>query len=135
MVYNLLSDPCSSVPSVVCPPMQALLIRALLEYAQSSEVWLPYGLALAGGVFLIELIRSWTMALVWAVNYRTATRLRGAALMFAFEKVLRLRSTKEISTGEVRKHPGLKAVLTVLSKRENVGLTPKGQPCKKVETC
>lgn len=83
--------------------VQALLVRALLEYAQSSEVWLPYGLALVGGIFLMELIRSWTMALVWAVNYRTAARLRGAALTFAFEKILRLRSTKEISTGEVRK--------------------------------
>lgn len=74
-----------------------------MEYAQSSEVWLPYGLALVGGIFLTELIRSWTLALVWAVNYRTASRLRGAALTFAFEKILRLRSTKDISTGEVRK--------------------------------
>lgn len=87
--------------------VQALLIRALLEYAQSSEVWLPYGLALVGGIFLMELICSWTMALMWAVNYRTAARLRGAALTFAFEKILRLRSTKEISTGEVRKRPCL----------------------------
>ncbi|XP_053497408.1 ATP-binding cassette sub-family C member 5 [Ictalurus furcatus] len=79
----------------------ALLIRALLEYSQSSEVWLPYGLALVGGIFIIELIHSWTMALVWAINYRTASRLRGAALTFAFEKILRLRSTKDISTGEL----------------------------------
>ncbi|XP_060742129.1 ATP-binding cassette sub-family C member 5 isoform X1 [Tachysurus vachellii] len=79
----------------------ALLVRALLEYAQSSEVWLPYGLALVGGIFLTELFRSWTIAFVWATNYRTAARLRGAALTFAFEKILRLRSTKEISTGEL----------------------------------
>ncbi|KAK3526468.1 hypothetical protein QTP70_028681, partial [Hemibagrus guttatus] len=79
----------------------ALLIRALLEYAQSSEVWLPYGLALVGGIFFTELIRSWTIAFVWAINYRTAARLRGAVLTFAFEKILRLRSTKEISTGEL----------------------------------
>lgn len=38
---------------------------------------------------------------MWAVNYRTATRLRGAALTFAFHKILRLRSTKDISPGEV----------------------------------
>ncbi|TSQ35288.1 Multidrug resistance-associated protein 5 [Bagarius yarrelli] len=79
----------------------ALLIRALLEYTESSEAWLPYGLALVGGVLFTEIIRSWTMALVWAVNYRTASRLRGAALTFAFDKILRLRSTKEISTGEL----------------------------------
>ncbi|XP_036431516.1 multidrug resistance-associated protein 5 [Colossoma macropomum] len=79
----------------------ALLIRALLEYSQSSEVWLLFGLALVGGIFLMELARSWSLALMWAVNYRTATRLRGAALTLAFQKILRLRSTKDISTGEL----------------------------------
>lgn len=49
----------------------------------------------------MELIRSWTLALMWAVNYRTAARLRGAALTFTFNKILALRSTKDISPGEV----------------------------------
>lgn len=62
---------------------------------------LLYGLVLVGGIFLMELTRSWSLALVWAVNYRTAARLRGAALTFAFQKILRLRSTKDVSTGEV----------------------------------
>uniref|UniRef100_A0A8B9JU16 ATP-binding cassette sub-family C member 5 n=1 Tax=Astyanax mexicanus TaxID=7994 RepID=A0A8B9JU16_ASTMX len=79
----------------------ALLVRALLEYSQSSEVWLLYGLALVVGIFFMELARSWSLALMWAVNYRTATRLRGAALTFAFQKILQLRSTKDISTGEL----------------------------------
>ncbi|XP_056106276.1 ATP-binding cassette sub-family C member 5 [Rhinichthys klamathensis goyatoka] len=79
----------------------ALLVRALLEYSQCSEVKLLYGLALVGGIFLMELTRSWSLALVWAVNYRTAARLRGAALTFAFQKILRLRSTKDVSTGEL----------------------------------
>ncbi|KAL1262392.1 hypothetical protein QQF64_007657, partial [Cirrhinus molitorella] len=79
----------------------ALLIRALLEYSQCAEVNLLYGLALVGGIFLMELTRSWSLAFMWAVNYRTAARLRGAALTFAFQKILRLRSTKDISTGEL----------------------------------
>ncbi|XP_041697456.2 multidrug resistance-associated protein 5 isoform X1 [Coregonus clupeaformis] len=79
----------------------ALLVRALLEYSQSAESWLPYGLSLVAGIFLMELMRSWSLALMWAVNYRTATRLRGAALTFAFHKILRLRSTKDISAGEL----------------------------------
>ncbi|XP_052429631.1 ATP-binding cassette sub-family C member 5-like [Carassius gibelio] len=79
----------------------ALLIRALLEYSQCTEVKLQYGLALVAGIFLMELTRSWSLALVWAVSYRTAARLRGAALTFAFQKILRLRSTKDISTGEL----------------------------------
>ncbi|XP_059377246.1 ATP-binding cassette sub-family C member 5-like [Carassius carassius] len=79
----------------------ALLIRALLEYSQCEEVKLLYGLALVGGIFLMELTRSWSLAFMWAVSYRTAARLRGAALTFAFQKILRLRSTKDISTGEL----------------------------------
>ncbi|XP_056294942.1 ATP-binding cassette sub-family C member 5 isoform X1 [Pseudoliparis swirei] len=79
----------------------ALLVRALLEYSQSSVSSVPYGLSLAAGIFLMELMRSWSLALMWAVNYRTAARLRGAALTFAFHKILRLRSTKDIGTGEL----------------------------------
>ncbi|XP_010737268.3 multidrug resistance-associated protein 5 [Larimichthys crocea] len=79
----------------------ALLVRALLEYSQSSECHVPYGLSLVAGIFLMELMRSWSLALMWAVNYRTAARLRGAALTFAFNKILRLRSTKDIGPGEL----------------------------------
>uniref|UniRef100_A0A3Q4HG96 ATP-binding cassette sub-family C member 5 n=1 Tax=Neolamprologus brichardi TaxID=32507 RepID=A0A3Q4HG96_NEOBR len=38
---------------------------------------------------------------MWGVNYRTAARLRGATLTLAFHKILRLRSTKDISPGEL----------------------------------
>ncbi|KAM4554976.1 ATP-binding cassette sub-family C member 5 isoform 1-T1 [Odontesthes bonariensis] len=79
----------------------ALLVRALLEYSQSSQTYVLYGLSLVAGIFLTELMRSWSLALMWAVNYRTAARLRGAALTFAFQKILRLRSTKDISPGEL----------------------------------
>uniref|UniRef100_A0A1A7WFJ8 ATP-binding cassette sub-family C member 5 n=1 Tax=Iconisemion striatum TaxID=60296 RepID=A0A1A7WFJ8_9TELE len=79
----------------------ALLVRALLEYSQSPQHFVPYGMSLVAGIFLMELMRSWSLALMWAVNYRTATRLRGAALTFAFQKILRLRSTKDISPGEL----------------------------------
>lgn len=79
----------------------ALLVRALLEYSQNSESSVKFGLTLAAGIFLTELIRSWTLALMWAVNYRTAARLRGAALTFAFNKILNLRSTKKVNLGEL----------------------------------
>ncbi|XP_041653356.1 multidrug resistance-associated protein 5 [Cheilinus undulatus] len=79
----------------------ALLVRALLEYSQSPQSRVLYGLSLVAGIFLMELTRSWSLALMWAVNYRTAARLRGAALTFAFNKILRLRSTKDISPGEL----------------------------------
>lgn len=78
------------------------MVRALLEYSQTPESHVMYGLSLVAGIFLMELMRSWSLALMWAVNYRTAARLRGAALTYAFNKILQLRSTKDISPGEVR---------------------------------
>uniref|UniRef100_A0AAQ6IP44 Uncharacterized protein n=1 Tax=Anabas testudineus TaxID=64144 RepID=A0AAQ6IP44_ANATE len=68
---------------------------------KSSFTYVVHGLCLVAGIFLMELMRSWSLALMWAVNYRTAARLRGAVLTFAFQKILRLRSTKDISPGEL----------------------------------
>uniref|UniRef100_A0AAX7V9M8 Uncharacterized protein n=1 Tax=Astatotilapia calliptera TaxID=8154 RepID=A0AAX7V9M8_ASTCA len=79
----------------------AILVKSLLEYSQSSESSVWYGLSLAAGLFLMELMRSWSLGLMWGVNYRTAARLRGATLTLAFHKILRLRSTKDISPGEL----------------------------------
>uniref|UniRef100_A0A8C5GYB6 ATP-binding cassette sub-family C member 5 n=1 Tax=Gouania willdenowi TaxID=441366 RepID=A0A8C5GYB6_GOUWI len=71
------------------------------QVLHSLESNVPYGLSLVAGIFLMELMRSWSLALMWAVNYRTSARLRGAALTLAFQKILRLRSTKDISPGEL----------------------------------
>ncbi|XP_067853075.1 ATP-binding cassette sub-family C member 5 [Heptranchias perlo] len=79
----------------------ALVIRSLLEYAQAPESNLQYGLLLVLGIFTAELVRSWSFALTWALNYRTGTRLRGALLTLAFEKILKLRSTKDVTVGEL----------------------------------
>uniref|UniRef100_UPI00398E874A ATP-binding cassette sub-family C member 5-like n=1 Tax=Pristiophorus japonicus TaxID=55135 RepID=UPI00398E874A len=79
----------------------ALVIRRLLEYAQASESNLQYGLLLVLGIFTAELVRSWSFALTWALNYRTGTRLRGALLTLAFEKILKLRNTKGVTIGEL----------------------------------
>lgn len=79
----------------------AILVKSLLEYSQSSESAVWYGLSLAAGLFLMELMRSWSLGLMWGVNYRTAARLRGATLTLAYHKILRLRSTKDISPGEL----------------------------------
>ncbi|KAJ8014606.1 hypothetical protein DPEC_G00017380 [Dallia pectoralis] len=89
------------ITMITCFVGPALLVRALLEYSQSAKGRVVYALSLVVGIFLMELMRSWSQALMWAVNYRTATRLRGAVLTLAFQKILHLRSTKDISTGEV----------------------------------
>ncbi|KAM5179454.1 ATP-binding cassette sub-family C member 5-like [Mantella aurantiaca] len=79
----------------------AIFIRALLEYSETVESNLLYGLLLSFGIFMAELLRSWSFALNWAMNYRTGIRLRGAVLALAFRKILRLKETKDVTTGEL----------------------------------
>lgn len=83
-------------------PSQAFVVKRLLEYTQQGVPDLPYGLLLVLGLLTTELVRSWSLALTWALNYRTGSRLRGAILTMAFHKILRLRSIREKSMGEVR---------------------------------
>ncbi|XP_078266352.1 ATP-binding cassette sub-family C member 5-like isoform X2 [Rhinoraja longicauda] len=82
-----------------CGP--AFLVKRLLDYTALNESNLQYGLLLSLGLFLTEVVRSWSLAMTWALNYRTAARLRGAALTMAFDKILKLKNIKEKSLGEL----------------------------------
>ncbi|XP_053356806.1 multidrug resistance-associated protein 5 [Clarias gariepinus] len=82
-----------------CGP--AFVVGRLLEYTQKSEPDPPYGILLVLGLLSTEVLRSWSLALTWALNYRTGTRLRGAILTMAFQKILHLRSLREKSIGEL----------------------------------
>lgn len=89
--------------SNLCPllRLQAFVVKRLLEYTQQEESDLAYGMLLVLGLLVMELMRSWSLALTWALNYRTGTRLRGAILSLAFEKILLLRSVRDKSVGQV----------------------------------
>uniref|UniRef100_A0A674AJE8 ATP-binding cassette sub-family C member 5 n=1 Tax=Salmo trutta TaxID=8032 RepID=A0A674AJE8_SALTR len=93
----LLSVMCSYL-SLLIP---AFVVKRLLEYTEQAEPDLPYGLLLVVGLLCTELVRSWSLALTWALNYRTGTRLRGAILTMAFHKILRLRSIRDKSMGQL----------------------------------
>ncbi|XP_067851301.1 multidrug resistance-associated protein 5 isoform X2 [Heptranchias perlo] len=82
-----------------CGP--AFLVKRLLEYTALSESNLQYGLLLSLGLFMTEVVRSWSLAMTWALNYRTGARLRGAVLTMAFDKILKLKNIKEKSLGEL----------------------------------
>ncbi|XP_077104559.1 ATP-binding cassette sub-family C member 5 [Siphateles boraxobius] len=97
----LLSILCLMVTQLAGFSGPAFVVRRLLEYTQKSEPDLPYGLLLVLGLLATELIRSWSLALTWGLNYRTGTRLRGAVLTMAFHKILRLRSLREKSMGQL----------------------------------
>lgn len=76
-------------------------MKRLLDYSQQEDSDPVYGLLLVLGLLAMELMRSWSLALTWALNYRTGCRLRGAVLSMAFEKILQLRSVKDKSVGQV----------------------------------
>lgn len=77
------------------------MVKRLLDYTQQEASDLSYGLLLVLGLLTTEVMRSWSLALTWALNYRTGCRLRGAILSLAFEKILRLRSVRDKSMGQV----------------------------------
>ncbi|XP_076846892.1 ATP-binding cassette sub-family C member 5 isoform X2 [Brachyhypopomus gauderio] len=97
----LLSILCLMVTQLAGFSGPAFVVRRLLEYTERGEPDLPYGLVLVLGLLATELVRSWSLALTWALNYRTATRLRGAILTMVFHKVLRLRGLRDKSIGEL----------------------------------
>ncbi|KAF6117122.1 ATP binding cassette subfamily C member 5 [Phyllostomus discolor] len=79
----------------------AFMVKHLLEYSQGTDSNLKYSLLLVLGLLLTEIVRSWSLALTWALNYRTGIRLRGAILTMAFKKILKLKNIKEKSVGEL----------------------------------
>uniref|UniRef100_A0A6Q2YPB9 ATP-binding cassette sub-family C member 5 n=1 Tax=Esox lucius TaxID=8010 RepID=A0A6Q2YPB9_ESOLU len=97
----LLSILCLMVTQLAGFSGPAFVVKRLLEYTEQAVPDLPYGLVLVLGLLCTELIRSWSLALTWALNYRTGSRLRGAILTMAFHKILRLRSIRDKSMGQL----------------------------------
>ncbi|XP_037534347.1 multidrug resistance-associated protein 5-like [Nematolebias whitei] len=97
----LLSILCLTVTQLAGFSGPAFVVKRLLDYSQQEESDLVYGLLLVLGLLTMELMRSWSLALTWALNYRTGCRLRGAILSLAFEKILQLRSVKDKSVGQL----------------------------------
>ncbi|XP_023932206.1 multidrug resistance-associated protein 5 [Lingula anatina] len=79
----------------------AYLVRSILEHAQFGGKDLGHGFALVAGLFISELGRSISFAVIWAINYESGIRVRGGALSLIFKKILRLRSLKDKSVGEL----------------------------------
>ncbi|XP_073340805.1 ATP-binding cassette sub-family C member 5 [Pagrus major] len=97
----LLSILCLAVTQLAGFSGPAFVVKRLLEYIQQEDSDLVYGLLLVLGLLTTELIRSWSLALTWALNYRTGSRLRGAILSLAFDKILKLHSIRDKSMGQL----------------------------------
>ncbi|XP_041850293.1 multidrug resistance-associated protein 5 isoform X2 [Melanotaenia boesemani] len=97
----LLSILCLTVTQLAGFSGPAFVVKRLLDYTQQEDSDLVYGLLLVLGLLLMELMRSWSLALTWALNYRTGSRLRGAILSLAFQKILKLKSIRDKSMGQL----------------------------------
>uniref|UniRef100_A0AAQ4QSQ4 ATP-binding cassette, sub-family C (CFTR/MRP), member 12 n=1 Tax=Gasterosteus aculeatus aculeatus TaxID=481459 RepID=A0AAQ4QSQ4_GASAC len=60
-----------------------------------------YGVGLSFALFASEFSKAFLISLLWAVNLRTAARLKGAYSLLAFQKVISLRGNSGILKGEV----------------------------------
>ncbi|KAK5935847.1 hypothetical protein CgunFtcFv8_021166 [Champsocephalus gunnari] len=89
-----------SMIAVVIGP--AVLIYAILNYTEAPEKHpVLYGIGLCFALFTSEFSKSFLISTLWALNLRTAVRLKGAFSTLAFQKVISLRVYSGISTGEM----------------------------------
>ncbi|XP_046559479.1 LOW QUALITY PROTEIN: ATP-binding cassette sub-family C member 5-like [Haliotis rubra] len=77
------------------------LIHNFLEYLSQGEITVGTGLAYVAGIFLCEAGRTLTGAALWNLGYRSGVRVRAGATSFLFKKILRLKSLKNKTVGEL----------------------------------
>ncbi|XP_078581258.1 ATP-binding cassette sub-family C member 5-like [Branchiostoma floridae x Branchiostoma japonicum] len=78
-----------------------IIIEALLSYTSATNPSLWYGLVLVAWLIVTELVRSFTSGITVAFGMRTGTRLQVAMTSMGYDKVLRLRSLKDKSVGQL----------------------------------
>uniref|UniRef100_A0A8C2HCC3 ATP-binding cassette, sub-family C (CFTR/MRP), member 12 n=1 Tax=Cyprinus carpio TaxID=7962 RepID=A0A8C2HCC3_CYPCA len=77
------------------------VLHEILSYIEQPESsTLLHGIGLCVALFLSEFSKAFFASLLWAVNLRTAVRMKGAFSMLAFKKIISLRSLTSISIGE-----------------------------------
>ncbi|XP_034727072.1 multidrug resistance-associated protein 9 [Etheostoma cragini] len=80
----------------------AVLVYEILNYVDSPEKSTVFhGVGLCFALFTSEFLKAFFISLMWAVNLRTAVRLKGAYSALAFQKVISLRLHSGISMGEI----------------------------------
>ncbi|XP_055153991.1 ATP-binding cassette sub-family C member 12 isoform X1 [Symphalangus syndactylus] len=91
--------------NILCIIMAAIgptvLIHQILQQTErtSGEVWVGIGLCIA--LFATEFTKVFFWALAWAINYRTAIRLKVALSTLVFENLVSFKTLTHISVGEM----------------------------------
>uniref|UniRef100_A0A4W5KED5 ABC transmembrane type-1 domain-containing protein n=1 Tax=Hucho hucho TaxID=62062 RepID=A0A4W5KED5_9TELE len=81
----------------------AVLVYEILNYAEAPGTsTLVHGVGLCVALFISEFSKAFFASLLWAVNLRTAIRVKSAFSIIAFQKIISLRSISNISVGEVQ---------------------------------
>ncbi|KAF5919732.1 hypothetical protein HPG69_000333 [Diceros bicornis minor] len=93
------------VANILCIIMAAIgptvLTHQILQHTESisRNVWVGIGLCIA--LFATEFTKVLFWALAWAINYRTAIRLKVAISTLVFENLVSFKTLTHISIGEV----------------------------------
>uniref|UniRef100_F7GCF3 ATP-binding cassette sub-family C member 12 n=1 Tax=Monodelphis domestica TaxID=13616 RepID=F7GCF3_MONDO len=94
-----------TIANVLCIIMAAIgptvLIHQILQYTENTSKNIFVGIALCVALFITELTKVIFWALAWAINYRTAIRLKVATSTVAFENLVSFKTLTHISVGEV----------------------------------
>ncbi|XP_040926020.1 ATP-binding cassette sub-family C member 12 isoform X2 [Betta splendens] len=99
LIISVLIGVCAMVSVFVGPAVLVYQILSYIEDPTSSHV--GYGIGLCFGLFATEFGKAFFISLLWALNLRTAVRLKGAFSTIGFQKVISLRTHTDISMGEM----------------------------------
>ncbi|XP_038134547.1 multidrug resistance-associated protein 9 [Cyprinodon tularosa] len=79
-----------------------IIVNKILNYIENpGKSTVTYGAGLAVALFCTEFFKAFFISLMWALNLRTAARLKGAFSSMAYQKVISLRVHSGISMGEM----------------------------------
>ncbi|XP_017314285.1 ATP-binding cassette sub-family C member 12 isoform X2 [Ictalurus punctatus] len=80
----------------------SILVHEILTYVEKSDrSALVHGVGLCVALFISEFSKAFFASLLWAVNLRTAIRMKGAFSMLAFQKIITLRTLSDVTVGEM----------------------------------
>ncbi|XP_063105389.1 ATP-binding cassette sub-family C member 12 isoform X5 [Cavia porcellus] len=93
------------VANILCIIMAAIgptvLIHQILQHTEKASGKFWVGISLCVALFATEFTKVLFWALAWAINYRTAIRLKVALSTLVFENLVSFKTLTHISVGEV----------------------------------
>ncbi|KAL4642182.1 multidrug resistance-associated protein 9 isoform X1 [Arapaima gigas] len=80
----------------------SVILHEILNYVENQEMsTVEYGVGLCCALFFSEFCKAFFASLLWALNIRTAIRVKNAFSLLAFQKIISLKVLNSITVGEV----------------------------------